>query len=936
MTILHELALQGQSIWLDFIRRAFLDSGEMSALVDKGLRGVTSNPSIFQKAITSSTDYDAAIERLVKEGLVVNDIYEHIAIQDIRRCADILCPVYERTDGYDGYVSLEVNPDLAYDTEGTVMEARRLFSMVDRPNVMIKVPATPAGIPAIETLIGEGININVTLIFSLSQYEATAQAYLNGLEKLAAAHIDYSRVASVASFFISRVDGIVDDKVVALGNKELQGKIAIANAKMAYARFQEIFSGPRWDKLAANGARVQRPLWGSTSTKNPDYLDTLYVNELIGPDTVNTLPPATLDAVLDHGVAERTIDQNVDESRAHLAQLSKLGIDLDEITEKLQVDGVKSFSDAFDTLMKGIADKVTKISGGSQNSLSEHTSFFLGEYASQIDEALAEMDESQIVTRIWAHSYTVWQPEPDEITNRLGWLRSAETMRKDKGCIEALSQDLAKEGYTAAVVLGMGGSSLAPELFGKLFQKSAIHLHVLDSTHPDAVHSLAAALDLSKTLFIVSTKSGTTAETLSFFKYFYNLLSDSGLSREEVGEHFVAITDPGSKLVTLAEAYGFRATYINDPNIGGRYSALSYFGLVPACLVGADLNRLLRRSIGAMNNCGPHVTASRNAGARIGAVMGEMAKQGRDKLTVIASPQIAAFGDWLEQLVAESTGKAGKGIIPVVGETVAAPDAYGDDRLFVYLQWSDDDSQKAAVQALIDAGHPVIQTQFRDVYDLGAQFFLWEFATAVAGASLGIHPFDQPNVESAKVQARKMMDQYMDTGKLPEIDASIEADGMTVYGKATGKNAIEALSNFLQAGNAGDYIVLQAYVEPTQKAQAVLSKLQSGLRDRFKLATTLGFGPRFLHSTGQLHKGDGGKGLFVQFVDSPKKEADIPDEAGKEIATVPFGVLLASQSLGDRQALLDEDRRVLRIDLGAQTLENLQKLTDALVAVQQA
>ena len=376
MTKMHEAAAAGQSIWLDFIRRSFLDSGELGDLVAKGLRGVTSNPSIFQKAITASTDYDAVVERLVGEGRSVNDIYEAIAIQDIRRACDILQPVYGRTDGLDGYVSLEVNPKLAYDTEGTVMEARRLSSLVDRANVMIKVPATPQGIPAIETLTGEGININVTLIFSLQQYEDSAMAYLRGLEKLAATHVDFSRVASVASFFVSRVDGKVDARLSELGNTALQGKIAIGNAKIAYHRFSEIFSGPRWEKLAAQGARVQRPLWGSTSVKNPDYPDTLYVDSLIGAHTVNTVPPETLDAFLDHGSVACTVDAGVEEVRQQMAQLAELGICLDEITAQLMSDGVDAFADSFDDLMSGISQKVAAIAGGDDNLTRERAGFF--------------------------------------------------------------------------------------------------------------------------------------------------------------------------------------------------------------------------------------------------------------------------------------------------------------------------------------------------------------------------------------------------------------------------------------------------------------------------------------------------------------------------------------------------------------------------------
>lgn len=928
MTKMHELAVAGQSVWLDYIRRAFLDAGKLNDLVSKGLRGVTSNPSIFKQAITSSTDYNAAIERLVSEGHTVNDIYETLAIQDIRRAADILRPVYERTDALDGYVSLEVNPKLAYDTEGTVMEARRLFSMVDRPNVMIKVPATPQGIPAIETLIGEGINVNVTLMFSMKHYDETANAYISGLEKLAGAHVDFSRVASVASFFISRVDGVVDKRLAALGHSGLGGKIAIANARMAYDRFKATFSGPRWQKLAAKGARVQRPLWGSTSTKNPAYPDTLYVDELIGPHTVNTLPLETLEAFLERGTVARTIDADPEEARRQLGELAGLGIDLDEITEQLQRDGVKAFADAFDDLMQSIADKAHSFSGSSRNSLSQRVSFHLADAQPAVDAALAEMNSGQLVARIWAHSHTVWKPEPDEITNRLGWLRIADEMRRETQCIEGLVQDLQNEGCKQAIVLGMGGSSLAPEVFGKAFHGTEIRLSILDSTHPDEVAAVEQSLDPAETLFIVSTKSGTTAETDSFFKYFYNRTAQA-VGPEQAGQHFIAITDPGSKLVTLAEAYGFRAIYINNPDIGGRYSALSHFGLIPAGLVGVDLNRLLRRATAAMNSCGAHVNAGQNPGARIGAVMGSLARSGRDKLTIIASPQIASFGDWLEQLVAESLGKEGKGVLPVVGEAVGGPEVYGDDRLFVYLQCSDDETHNAPVQRLKEAGHPVIHTHFRDIYDLAEQFFLWEFATAVAGERLGVNPFDQPNVESAKVQARKMLDAYTRTGKLPELTPALHDGNATLYGDVRAADLPGALADFLGSARPGDYVAIQAYVQPGNGMAKALAGLQTAIRNRTKAAVTLGFGPRFLHSTGQLHKGDGGNGLFLQLVDQPQADLPIPDSAGKEQSRVSFGVLAASQSLGDRQALLDAGRRLLRIDLGSSPAAVVERMTDA-------
>jgi transaldolase/glucose-6-phosphate isomerase len=941
MTRLQGLAQLGQSVWYDNIRRALLDNGDLQALVEAGVTGVTSNPSIFEKAMAHSADYDEAMAQLVTEGKSEEEIYEALALEDIQRTADLLRPVYERTQGADGYVSLEVSPKLAHDTERTIAEARRLFSALGRPNVMIKVPATPAGIPAIETLIGEGININVTLMFSLVHYDVVAEAYIAGLEVLSASGGNLSKVSSVASFFVSRVDTAVDrqlDELAGSGqssSRSLQGKIAIASAKAAYARFHETFRGERWERLVDQGARVQRPLWASTSTKNPMYPDTMYVDALIGAETVNTVPPATLTAFEDHGTVALTLEADMDEARDQLARLAALGLDLDAITQKLQDDGVAAFAKSFESLMDSIADKRQRLLAEWQR-----RSASLGHYQSAVDTALDEMVRDRIVSRIWAHDHTVWKPEPTEISNRLGWLHIADLMSDETHRLQALLDQVLDDGYTDVLLLGMGGSSLAPEVFRKVFGGQTANLPrlaVLDSTDPGAILAQAERLDAVRTLFIVATKSGGTVETLSFFKFFYNWTADA-LGADEAGRHFVAITDPGSKLVDLAERYGFRATFLNDPDIGGRYSALSYFGLVPAALVGVDVETLLTQARSMACNCEPCncPVDGDNNGAWLGAILGELAKAGRDKVTFITSPPLGNFGDWVEQLIAESTGKEGKGIVPVVGEPVGAPDVYGDDRLFVYLRLDGDGTYDQAVQGLEDAGQPVVRLHLRDTYDLGEQFFLWEMATAVAGYRLGINPFDQPNVEAAKVLARSMVAAYTESGTLP----SDEPAPLTA----------EALRDFLDQAEAGDpstgsgrsYIALQAYVQPTAETDAALLALRSRLRDRFKLATTVGYGPRFLHSTGQLHKGDAGNGLFIQFTADDAHDAPIPDEAGApdeaggpdeagvSDSTMTFGVLKMSQALGDKQALLDGGRRVIRFHLGDDVVGGLKKLQEAL------
>ncbi len=912
MAELFELTEFGQAAWLDFIRRSYTEAGELGKLVAEGLRGVTSNPTIFEKAIAGSEDYDIALSRLALAGKTAVEIYNILSVEDIRAAADVLRPVYEQSGAADGYVSLEVNPTLARDTQGTIEEACRLFAEVGRPNTMIKIPATEEGIPAITAAIASGVNVNATLIFSLAQYAAVAQAYIAGLEEFAAGGGDVARIASVASFFVSRVDSAVDKELQASGNRELQGKIAIANAKVAYERFKQIFSGERWRDLADRGAHVQRPLWASTSTKNPAYPDTLYVDTLIGPYTVNTLPPATLDAFVDHGEVGPTLESNLDLAKRQLAQLAALGIDLDAITDKLLADGVASFAKSFQSLMTSIAQKRARI-------LQTRFSANLGKYQPQVDAALAQIETDNIIERIWAMDHTVWKPQPDEITNRLGWLRIAEAMKEELPRLDDFVQSLRREGYTHALLLGMGGSSLAPEVFRKTFgvKEGYLDFAILDSTDPGAVLAWADRLDMEKTLFIVSTKSGGTVETNSFFKYFYNRAVDA-LGADQAGPHFIAITDPGSKLVDLAARYNFRQTFLNDPNIGGRYSALSFFGLVPAALIGVDVGLLLERA-----------SAGEALAVQLGAIMGELAKAGCDKLTLVSSADICTFGDWVEQLIAESTGKEGRGILPVVGEALGHPAEYGPDRLFVYLRLQTDHSQDAAILALEHAGFPVVRLVMEDLYDLGAQMFLWELATAVAGYCLRINPFDQPNVESAKVLARAMVAAYQEEGRLPELPAAIR-DGISVYGEIQDSTAEGALHTFLKQAQPGAYIALQAYIQPTDESDASLLELRLRMRQATRLAVTTGYGPRFLHSTGQLHKGDAGKGLFIQLTADIHQDAAIPDAAGESASSISFGVLEQAQALGDRQALLDAGRNVIRFHLGADPLANMARLARSL------
>jgi transaldolase/glucose-6-phosphate isomerase len=935
VTKLNQLAEVGQAVWLDYIQRAFMKSGELQKLINMGLRGMTSNPTIFEKAIAGSPDYDEEIAPLARQGKSTQEIYETLAIADIRMSADLLRPVYDATRGADGYVSLEVNPELAHDTAQTLSEAKRLWAEVQRPNLMVKIPATREGIPAIREAIAAGVNVNVTLIFSLERYEEVMEAYLKGLEKRLKHGESVEQIASVASFFVSRLDSKVDKRlevVIKDGGPQakqaapLLGRSAVANAKLAYQRFKRVFEGERFQKLAAHGARLQRPLWASTSTKNPNYSDILYVQELIGKHTVNTLPQNTLEAFLDHGHVKLTIEEGVEQSRNEIAALERLGISMESVTQELEDEGVTAFAKSYQDLLKSLEEK--------RLSLARRQPPFdaaLGAYRVAVEKALDRMDQENIIARIWKQDHTVWKPDPKEIINRLGWLHIAEDMEIHMRQMEALAYAALQAGYQQVVLLGMGGSSLAPELFARTFGSAAGYptLRVMDSTDPQAVNALESELDYAQTLFIVSTKSGGTEETLSFFKYFYyRAIAEVG--RREAGEHFIAITDPGSKLIELAKSLDFRSIFLNNPNIGGRYSALSYFGLVPAALIGVDLQRLLDKAHQVAAECKPPRALDENPAAWLGATIGTLANQGRDKLTFILSPQLASFGDWVEQLIAESTGKEGKGILPVVGEYLGEPAAFSSDRLFVSIQMAGDESNAPILGKIESAGHPLLRLEVKDVYDLGGQFLLWELATAIAGYFLGINPFDQPNVESAKQRARQMVAAYKAEASLPEMLPLLQADGITVFGDLKSTSLKSALADFLNQARSGDYITLQAFLQPQAETSAALQELRRKLLLRTHLATTLGYGPRFLHSTGQLHKGDGGNGLFIQFTARGAADIPIPDQAGSPESSMTFGVLKMAQALGDQLALKDAGRRVVRFHLEGDEASAIHQLSSLL------
>jgi transaldolase/glucose-6-phosphate isomerase len=929
-TPLQQLGERGQSVWLDFISRDLLTSGELQRMIaEDNVTGMTSNPTIFQKAIAEGSMYDDQIRELLASGVDdPNDIFTELAITDIQHAADILRPVHDRTSGADGFVSLEVPPSLSHDTDATVATARTLWERVDRPNLMIKIPATLEGMPAIGRTIGDGRNVNVTLIFAIAMHERVIDQYLGALETRHSAGQSLD-VHSVASFFVSRVDTLVDKLLEAKlaadpGNaliEGLLGKAAIANAVLAYELFERRF-GDGFTELRGAGAHVQRPLWASTSAKNPNYRDVVYAEALIGPDTVDTMPPATIEAFLDHGVvAGDTVKAGYAGAHKVMDQLAQAGINMDDVTQQLLDAGVKTFADSYNALIRGIAEKVDTMSSGyaKRQHIDTGTTTI----------ALDTPDATEIAERVWHRDPNLWKPGDADaavvIRNRLGWLDVVGAMREQLGSLTALTAEVREAGWRHCVLLGMGGSSLCPEVLRSSFGSADGQptLHVLDTTDPIAITRVSRAIDPKSTGYIVSSKSGTTLETLSHLAHFWEVTS---AVTDKPGAHFIAVTDPGTPLADIARERGFLHLYKNPPDIGGRYSALSMFGLVPAAVMGIDIDLLLHRAADMRRNCAAGVPGDINCGLALGQVMGALHDAGRDKVTILAPRSVEAFSLWSEQLIAESTGKEGKGIIPIGDEPLGVPAVYSDDRLFVALRIGTDANFDASIDALQKAGHPVIVFDLADTYDLAAEFFRWEFATAVAGAHLGIDAFDEPNVKESKDNTNAVLEQYEQTGALPDEPAAVTDGALRVFGDVTGSSASGALAQHLDTAKPGDYVALMAYVTPDDTNHDALQDLRVAIRDTRRIATTLGFGPRFLHSTGQLHKGGPNTGVYIQITADDGTDVPIP---GKPFT---FSILKRAQAAGDLQSLRNHGRRVIRVHIAGDLDAGLASLTDAVSA----
>ncbi len=811
---------------------------------------------------------------------------------------------------------------------------------------MIKIPGTREGIPAIEQMLFEGVNINITLIFSVNRYFEVAQTYIRALERRVALGKQVNHIISVASIFLSRIDTFTDPLIGhriipftennKISRPELMlGKAGTATAKLAYRQFKDIFSSEAWEKLEDKGAHVQKPLWASTGNKDALFSNLRYVEPLIGKNTVNTLPEETIEALASRGNLKiDAIEEDLADAKQLFPELRKHGIDIDFVTQELENEGTQKFMDSYNKLISNLANKRIKILG--EKASSQQISS--GKRKKEISASYVSMDEKQIVRLLFAEYPLLLKKDADhvkEISHRLGWLTLPDHFAKNAEKIIAFAEKIKDAGFKHAVLLGMGGSSLCSEVARETFGTTPgfLQLLVLDNTDPAAILDIESKIDIQKTLFMVEIKTGFKKETLSFFQYFYHQLelknASSPQGLEDAGLNFIAITDDGTPLTKLATEYGFRKVFLNPPDLGGRYSVLSDFGLVPMALMGIDIKAILTSAKQMEDSC-DGIPAASNPGLNLGAVLGICQKHGRDKVTFVLSSSISSFGFWVEQLLAESTGKEGHGLIPVNGEILDAPEVYGNDRIFIhmYLPTDNNDMDEIKLKILEDAGHPIVRISVADKTALGGEYYRWEIATAIAGIIIGINAFDQPNVEESKKNTNLLLERWNKEASFIIPEPALRMDNISIYaGKRLAKianahhgSAGEFINSFTAQAMPHDYIALLPYFLMTDYRTKILQTWRQQMRDELKEATTLLNGPRYLHSTGQLHKGGPGSGLYIILIGDEENELPIPGQK------YGFATLHQAQALGDFQSLNDKGRRVILIHLGKDIDAELNKL----------
>ncbi|MCX7905237.1 MAG: bifunctional transaldolase/phosoglucose isomerase [Elusimicrobiales bacterium] len=894
----------GQSIWLDSISRNMILNGTLANMIEKyDIVGLTSNPTIFENAIVKSNLYDNSIEIAAKKFTNIQDIAYSLMIEDIQRACDLFKSVYEKTSGTDGFVSIEIPPTLN-EINSIIECATKIWEIVNRENLMIKIPATENGITAGEKLLKMGINVNMTLIFSPKIYDKVTEAYLSAVKWRVENKIQ-GNIFSVASFFVSRIDteltNIFSNIINSINDTEkineinkLKGKAAVAVSLLIYEIYLKKFHSNDFKKYEELGIKPQKLLWASTSTKEPNIKDSFYLDELCLPYTIATAPQHTIYSFFEHGkINDEKIETRISQAHYIYEKIISLGIDWEKIYEKLLSEGIKKFIESYNNILKAIETKIKNIS------LQKLT---MQIYNVSLEELLDKIEKENFIKRIFSKDTTLWKKDTQNakiIKNSLGWLELPNKMKEKLPEIESFRQEIIKEGYKDVLLLGMGGSSLASEVIVNIFgQNKKIKFHVLDSTNPDWINKITKNIKIEKTLFIVSSKSGTTLETISHFKYFFNLLKTK---TKKAGKNFIAITDKDTPLEKIAIKYKFRKIFINPSDIGGRFSVFSYFGLVPASFTQANLSKLITNAQNAMSE----LNKDNSPAIVLGAFLGLSYLNGKDKLTLVVPKKLQRFGLWIEQLIAESTGKEGKGILPIIDYEIYEPSSYSNDRCFVAITLKNFPENEEKINQIIKSGHPLLKIYLDDVYDIAKEFYRWEIATALCGHIMKINPFDQPDVQFTKEFTQKILKSKNFFNLSPQIKNS----SFEIYTANTSKiEKDDSLSWYILKNTSEDgYIAFCLYLDENNKNIKFFEEIKQNILKKTSIPTIIVYGPRYLHSIGQLFKGGKNSGTFIILTSKPKKDIKILGES------LSFNKICVSQAKGDFLAMKEKGRKCIMI-----------------------
>jgi transaldolase/glucose-6-phosphate isomerase len=901
----------GQSIWLDYIRRDLMESGELAARIESDeVRGVTSNPTIFEKAIAGSDLYTTDLRAMAQAGWETAWIFEALSIDDIRAATKIFLPLYEGTNGGDGFVSIEVNPELADDTEGTIREVVKLWDAVNRPNVMIKIPATQAGIPAIERAITEGINVNVTLIFSLDRYAEVMEAYLRGLENRLVQGHPLDHIASVASFFVSRIDTAVDERlgeIIREGGDDadrattLLGKAAIASAKVAYAQYKSVFDSDRYQRLAEHGARVQRPLWASTSTKNPAYHDTRYVDSLIGLDTVNTIPPQTLEAFHDHGEANLTLEQELSVSVAQLDAIERLGISLQDVTDQLEREGVKKFIHSYRSLLATLRKRAQQFSKE------------LAGLRGEMQTILNVLDEGEFARRLWEGDVSLW-PRAASMPSKTGserWLTAPQVLCQQLDDIQRFVAAIHEAGYHDMVLLCTERASQTVQSLKRLLTPShGLELTILDTVDPSVVARIARKLRWGETLFVVASGDGSARDFRALLDFFWERAQEH--DQAGAGDHFVAMTHPGSPLESLAQERRFRRVFRSAPDVENTVDFFSIFTILPAALMGLDVAALLRGGMRMAKACGSDQAAARNPGLYLGSLLTAAARQDREKITIVCDPGLEPLAEWMVSSAALWIGGTMGCVIPIAGEPPGYGRSYPDDRTLLYLREGGDLDRR--LNGWVSAQHPVIVLDCKGESEhIGAVSYQWLVGLAVACHLLQVNPFDQAGALRARKWFEDLLHTYERRGTLPLPETAWEGEGVKLWAspEIPGKHRTEALPDIIAHILQGEIsmVSIQMYMQPNVKQHRALARLRRELRDRLGVATTVTFSPHISFPRKDSNKERAQARVhFVLSVDS-KTRRELSDKG------IPMETLYLAQAITGFQMLTRSQKSVIGVHM---------------------